>query len=269
MALGLFMIVKDEAELVTHALAGFEAIIQTHPVSSVAIIDNGSTDDTPQMVQDWIGGMQLAKRRIDVHHVTMAHTPRHGVLRSRAINLLMRSEPTHIFYLDGDETITTELVDSIRYAMAEPTTGPRYTRTWTWQRRWSIGTRRHYITDALEAAQCRMFLAEPGVCFPQNIHTEPMYPTAGGLRRGLESSRSMPGLIIDHTSCKSWEALRKKGERYAWAVGEAYVSGNPDEYVNLTMKAYRENRVSWFPEDVVAKMIAGPEVALHVYPRPE
>lgn len=246
-SMSAFMIVKDEQELVGYTMECFAALHRVIPLGVLSVVDNGSTDRTAEIVSE-----MARAHRIPLRLVSIADTPEHGRLRNAAISGI---ESDWLFYLDGDETFSADLPLKV----AKRISRPGATLCFGFHRRWTIVDRNHHIRGAYEPFQCRLFRNIPGVHFPQKIHTVPTYSIGDSLPvSGLDFSETIDAFVYDHTSCKSPQALRKKGERYQWAVGEPHI-GDPETYLRLTREAYEQGKIEPLPAEEAGMIFTGPE----------
>lgn len=241
--LDLFMIVKNEEELLPYSLESLMAVAQVVGANTLSIVDNGSTDGTMGILEAWHETFGAAG--VNVLLKLMPDTPHHGELRTAAIRPLTAP---WIFYLDADETVSRNLPGLLKWALENDLPSLDVV---SFERYWTHTDRLHWA-GGYEPAQVRCFRNYDEVHFPQKVHTEPMYPYGSGLQR----RRPLQGAyVFDHTSCKSRAALRAKGERYQWAVGEPYI-GDPDTYVRLTDEG--QAKIEPLPPRVAAQVAWGP-----------
>jgi glycosyltransferase involved in cell wall biosynthesis len=229
-----FMLTYNEEELVQYAL---ESWLHIAPVlSKLAIVDNGSTDATLEIVHRFMGQLPIELIRYD----TDRH---HGHMRSLALSHLPEG---WVLYLDSDETWTGDMLSWLQSGKMEEAD------QWEFFKYSTIQDREHY-TEGGNGPSRRLFRYRAGVGFPQEIHTEPLGP---GLNRLYGTGDGGP-FLFDHTACKSQEALWAKGFRYQWAQGVPGI-GPIHEYIGRVQNAYAANNVVKLPQRVLDLVFTGP-----------
>ena len=190
--LDVFTIVNNEEELLAHCLESYASFRSL--IGVVSIVDNNSTDATLDIIERYKSRLPIVLQ----HHYENSH---HGQMRNKALSVCTAP---WIFYLDGDETITSDFGDWLASGEME--------RADYWEifKYTTIIDRYHYVEGG-NGYTWRLFRNLPGVGFPQEIHTEAQHP-------GLQRRAQVPNVFMsDHTAIKSNEALWAKGIRYAWA----------------------------------------------------
>ncbi len=227
-----FLILLNEEELLQYALESFESFVDLLGV--VSIVDNGSTDDSLDIVQSFQTRLPIVLQRETSH----AH---HGALRSLAIS---KCKSPWIFYLDADETCSRNMRDWMASgAMEDADIYDFYKFT-------SIVDRYHYVEGG-NGPCTRLFRNLEGVYFPQNVHTEPTHP-------GLTRKRMANSVYLwDATACKSLEGLWAKGWRYKQHAGTVGI-GPEWEYVGRVSNAHKLGLVREHDEKMKSLIFCGP-----------
>ena len=226
----IFMIVLNEEELVRYAMESVY-LIREH-VGVFSIVDNGSTDDTLDIIQEFNQSLNL-----DLQHIR--NTPHHGNLRNAAIS---RCKSDYVFYLDADETWDVRMLDYIARGKYKGSDWVDFTKYNT------VFDRDHCPPDKGPAT--RGFRNLPGTTFTQNVHTYPLNPS-------FKIKTHADVTMFDHTGCKSTEAMWAKGWRYQWAVGTLCI-GRPNEYIWRMGNAIRDNAITILPDEVRKHVFTGP-----------
>lgn len=233
--LDAFAIIYNEEELIRGMLESFLSLGDS--LGTLSLVDNGSTDRTLQIVEEYSDRMNITLQ--DIHS-----TPNHGELRTRAISVL---KAPWILYLDSDETFTSNFKDWLVSGELERAD------IWDVFKYSTILDRYHYV-DGGNGPSTRLFRNLPGVHFPQNIHTHPEHP-------GLRHKQMVEGVyMFDHTACKSVEALWAKGIRYQWAAGTIGI-GPENEYVMRVEDALTKEPtpIREFDENIRRLIFTGPK----------
>ena len=230
-----FAIIYNEEELIRGMLDSFASLGQS--LGILSLIDNGSTDRTLQIVQEYRSRMNIVLRSV-------TNTPHHGELRTLALEPLTAP---WILYLDSDETFTKNFPDWIAARQMQKAD------IWDIFKYSTILDRYHY-TEGGNGPSTRLFRNYPGVHFPQNIHTHPEHP-------GLTLKQMVPNVwMFDHTGCKSREALWAKGWRYQWAAGTIGI-GPAEEYILRIDDALTKepSPIREFEEPIRSLIFTGPQ----------
>lgn len=230
-----FAIIYNEEELIRGMLDSFASLGPL--LGTLSLIDNGSTDRTLQIVQEYAG-------RLNIRLKVVTGTPHHGELRTLAIQGLTAP---WILYLDSDETLTRNFADW--FISGEPDKQA----IWDIYKYSTILDRYHYV-DGGNGPSTRLFRNLPGTHFPQNIHTHPEHP-------GFIHKDMIPDVwMFDHTGCKSREALWAKGWRYQWATGTIGI-GPADEYIRRLDDALTKQPtpIREFGEPIRSLIFTGPQ----------
>ncbi len=233
MKIDAFVITQNEEELLPYCLESFASLGEHLGILSV--VDNNSTDATLDIIESWRDRLPIVLQ----HHRADNH---HGRMRTMALEPLTAE---WVFYLDADETMTSNMAEWLSSSQAEQST------IWEFFKYTTILDRYHYVEGGNGPTQ-RLF-RRAGAYFPQDIHTEPTGP-------GLSIKRMAEGVILfDHTACKSQAALWAKGWRYQWAVGVPGI-GPPHEYVGRVADALinHPDRNVAFPESIKRLIFTGP-----------
>lgn len=230
------MICQNEEELIQYTLESFASLGDL--LGILSIVDNNSTDATLSIIESFRDRLNIVLQ----HERSHSH---HGAMRTKAMEPL--TSPW-IFYLDGDETFTSNFPDWLRSGEVEQA------NCWQIYKYTTIIDRFHYVEGGNGPTQ-RLFRNLPGRHFPQSIHTEPTHPEFG-------SWRDVPGVyMFDATACKSQEALWAKGQRYQWAFRDKVQAVGPShEYVGRVDQAfnlYPERNVE-FPDHIKPLIFTGP-----------
>lgn len=233
--IGAFAITFNEEEQVRFMLECFERLADQLEILS--IIDNGSTDCTMDIIDSF-------RHRIPMKIRTIRDTPHHGQLRTAAMEGLTAP---WIFYLDADETFTSDFPEWLRSDEKE-----RGDIVGLYK--YSTIIDRYHYTIGGGGPSLRLFRNLPGVHFPQSIHTEPI---AQGLTRRVDFNNGP--YLFDATATKSREALQAKGTRYAWANREGVPAvGGVDEYTVRVDDAFSKNAIAEFDDRMKALIFTGP-----------
>lgn len=241
--LDVFVIARDEEELVQYCLESFESLVPILGV--VAVVDNNSSDATLDIVYSFKDRLPLKV----AHHRENSH---HGQLRNKALELCDASP--WVFYLDSDETFTIDMRGWFE------TSDLSQSDIWMFYKYTTILDRYHYMEGG-NGPTLRLFRHLPGAGFPQSIHTEPTHP-------GFSRRREAQGpLLFDHTSCKSAEALWAKGIRYQWGYREGVPAVGPiHEYKGRMDQAYSSHKhlITEFPDEIKNRIFTGPTETKYV-----
>jgi glycosyltransferase involved in cell wall biosynthesis len=235
--LDVFVLTNNEEELLPYCLESYCLIADLIGVCSV--VDNNSTDATLDIIQSYRGRLPIVLQR---HN----HNSHHGEMRSKA---LQPCRSPYIMYLDADESWTSDMRDWLLEERYKPWGLIGFMKYTTWADRY------HYVTGG-NGHTWRMFRNEPGVHFPESVHTVPNSPR--GFGSAVFTHEWYDPLLYDHTACKSREALWAKGMRYQiWAEQNVPAVGGPGEYI-WRVDNTKPEQIEEFPEHVKRRIFCGP-----------
>jgi len=181
-------------------------------VDGIVVCDDGSTDDTLDLVTAWIDGHEnIPSRLIAIHHTGLPETVKHRALDSIPGD-------SWVLMLDGDESLSIKDLQKVR---AWVNTNPPQTHVWSNLDEYLDGV------PAKSFLKCRVF-KKSAVIFSPRIHEDESF-SGQGINLGL---------TVIHSKTASKQIMREK--EYLATYKRLLDSGqiNTDRYNNLIDNHY-------------------------------
>jgi glycosyltransferase involved in cell wall biosynthesis len=237
MRLGIPIIVRDEQELLSWCLEGLTTIRDF--ISVVSIVDNGSIDATPYIIERYKDRLPIVIQFEAGHH-------HHGNLRNLALEGC-RSNCDWILYVDSDETFTSNMARWLASGEIEKAD------IWDFMKYSTILDHLHHVQSGA-GPTTRLFRNVPGVHYVEPVHTK---PEGIGLNKKVCNQNVY---FFDHTGLKSTRSLWAKGWRYQEHRGEVGI-GAPHQYIGRVQTALAQaGCISELPPEVKNAGIVDPPI---------